>query len=131
MANDKADLIRLLEAELDFIETGGYSPPAREPNNTTPMFYHSLVCINHWLVPDHESECHEDCVLLNSVPEQHKSAALPCHHIPLNDSGETVESLEKKGNRTQLEDSVKNWLRNTIRRLKAGEDVLGVSDVKY
>jgi len=131
MANDKADLIRLLESELDFIESGGYSAPSREPNKTPPMFYHSLICINHWQVPDHESECHEDCVLMHTVPQQHQSAALPCHYIPLNEAGDTVQSLEAKGNRAQLEEAVKGWLRKTIERLKAGEDVLGVSDVKY
>lgn len=131
MATDKAELIRLLEAELDMIESGEYAPHAGEPTATQPMFYHSLVCINHWLVPGHEAECHDDCVLMHVVPEQHKSAALPCHYIPLNAAGETVKSLEEKGDRSRLEEAVKNWLRDTIQRLKAGENPLGVTDVKY
>jgi hypothetical protein len=131
MATEKAELIRLLEAELDFIEGGGYANPSREPNKTQPMFYHSLVCINHWLVPDHESECHEDCVLMEVVPKEHKSAGLPCHFIPLNEAGDTVKSLEDKGDRGRLEEAVKNWLRTTIERLKEGENPLGVTDVKY
>lgn len=70
-------------------------------------------------------------MLLNVVPEQHKAAGLPCHFIPLNSQGDTVKSLEQTGNRERLEETVKNWLQATIERLKRGEDVLGVSEVKY
>lgn len=131
MATDKAELIRLLETELDMIESGAYAPHSGEPNKTQPAFFHTPICINHWVVPDHEKECHDDCVLLKAVPEPHKSEALPCHHIPLNEAGDTVETLERKGNEAQLEETVKAWLRATIQRLKAGENPLGVTDVKY
>jgi hypothetical protein len=80
------------------------------------MFYHSLVCINHWLVPGHESECHEDCVLMDFVPKDRASESLPCHFIPLNEAGETADSL--RGNQEGLEAAVKQWLRKTIAELK-------------
>ena len=131
MADDASDLIRLLEAELDFIEGGGYGSPAGQPPKPQPMFDHSPSCINHWLVPGHESECHDDCVLLGAVPEQHRNEAMPCHFIPLNQSGDTVSSLEGKQDQAQLEAAVKEWLRTTIERLKRGENPLGVSQVKY
>jgi hypothetical protein len=131
MASNRLDLIRLLEAELDFIEGGGYGSPAGEPTQNQPVFYHSLACINHWLVPGHESECHDDCILLDAVPEKYRSESLPCHFIPLNAAGDTVQSLEQRGDRTPLEDAVKEWLRTTIQRLKQGENPLGVPEVKY
>lgn len=128
MLPERTDLIRLLEAELDFIEGGGYAPRAGEAE-PRPPFYHSLICINHWLVPGHESECHDDCVLLGAVPERHRNESLPCHFIPLNNAGDTVKSLE--GDRERLEEAVKEWLRETIRRLRNGEDPLGKVEVRY
>ncbi len=131
MATNRRELIRLLEAELDFIEGGGYGSPGGKPVKDQPVFYHSLACINHWLVPGHESECHEDCILLEAVPEQYRSQPLPCHHIPLNTAGDTVMSLGEKCDRASLEEAVKEWLRTTIQRLKQGENPLGDPEVKY
>jgi hypothetical protein len=131
MASDKADLIRLLEAELDLIEGGGYGQPAGEATAERPMFYHSLVCINHWQVPDHDSECHDNCVLLDAVPGSHRNEKLPCHFIPLNAAGDTVQSLEQAGDRDQVQEQVKQWLRATIQRLKEGEKPLGAGEVEY
>jgi hypothetical protein len=131
MGAGNPDLIRLLEAELDFLEAGGYASPAGQPGKERRIFDQSLVCINHWFVPGHESECHDDCVLLQAVPEEHRTAGLPCHFIPLNSAGDTVAKLEAEGNREKLQAEVKDWLRRTIQRLKAGENTLGVSDVRY
>jgi hypothetical protein len=118
MTSKKADMIRLLEAELELIEGGGYGLPAGQPSAERPMFYHSLVCINHWQVPDHDSECHENCVLLDAVPEPHRTEKLPCHFIPLNQRGDTVQSLEASGDREVMQEKVKQWLRETIQKLK-------------
>jgi hypothetical protein len=131
MGATNPDLIRLLEAELDFLEGGGYASPAGQPGKERRIFDQTLVCINHWFVPGHEPECHEDCVLLQAVPEENRTAGLPCHYIPLNARGETVASLEAQGDRDKLQGEVRDWLRRTIERLKAGENKLGVSDVKY
>jgi hypothetical protein len=121
----KADMIRLLEAELDLIEGGGYGRSVREPWKPVPMFQYSISCINHWFVPNHDPECHEDCALMDFVPDEQKKTGLPCHMIPLNEVGETVHSLEESGNRERLEEAVKEWLRATIKHLKEG---LGDSD---
>jgi hypothetical protein len=125
------DLLRLLEAELDFIEGGGYGQPAGEPAKEKPMFYHSLACINHWLVPGHESECHDDCALLRFVPEKHRGESLPCHFIVLNAAGDTVKSLEESGDRERLEQEVKQWLRNAIAWLKQQRGTPESQGLKY
>ena len=122
MSSKKADMIRLLEAELDVIEGGGYGLPAGQPAVERPMFLHSLVCINHWQVPDHDSECHDNCVLLDNVPEAHKQEKLPCHFIPLNAKGDTVQSLETSGDREATQEKVKQWLRARIEELKNSPD---------
>jgi len=119
MAADRADLIRLLEAELDLIEGGGYGLPAGQPTEERPMFSDSLACINHWLVPGHEGGCEQDCVLMGWVPAECKEEKMPCHFIPLNSAGETVKSFE--GNQSLLEEAVKKWLREQIRQLRSGD----------
>jgi len=131
MAESKQELIRLLEAELDLVEGGGYQPPAGKPGEEKPMFYHGLACINHWFVPDHESECHDDCVLLDWVPDKDKKADLPCHMIQLNDAGDTVKALQEKGDRERMEEEVKKWLRSTIANLKKELESAGTGEVKY
>lgn len=124
MESRKVDLIRILESELDVIEGGGYAPPAGKPNVEKPVFYESLACINHWLIPGREAACNEDCQLMAFVPQEHKKERLPCHHIVLNEAGDTVKSLEECGDRVRLEEEVKNWLRAIIRRLKEQERTL-------
>lgn len=132
MTNNKADLIRLLEAELDLIEAGGYAPPAGHPELTRPLFDRSvsMACINHWEVPGHEADCHDNCVLMDAVPEDRKNEKLPCHHIPLNAAGETVSSIESSSGRERAQDEVKRWLRTTIDRLKR-ESSAAPEDVSY
>jgi hypothetical protein len=115
-----ADLIRILEAELDLIEGGGYEAPSGHPEQQRPLFDHSvsMACINHWEVPGHDADCHEDCVLLAAVPEDRRGEKMPCHHIPLNPAGETVSSLEVTAGRERTREEVKRWLRATIEHLK-------------
>jgi hypothetical protein len=117
VASRNADLIRLLEAELDLIEAGGYAPHAGRPLEERPVFSHSIICIEHWLCPDRKPGCGDDCILMDWVPEERKhSASMPCHFIPLNAAGETANALE--GNPERLEAAVKGWLRTTIKRLR-------------
>jgi hypothetical protein len=130
MAANKADLIRLLEAELDLIEGGGYGLRAGHPPEERPMFSDSLACINHWLVPGHDKGCEQDCALMQWVPERNKQEELPCHFIPLNSAGQTVQSFA--GNQALLEEAVKKWLRDQIRQLRSGDATLpGGPEVKY
>ena len=131
MPSDRADMIRLLELELDFIEGGGYGKPAGKPTEDKPMFYHSPACINSWSVPGHGEDCHDDCVLLDAVPQGDREHKLPCHFIPLTESGETLQSLEGKADREQIEEAVKGWLRRTIEQLKTGAGAAGPEEVKY
>jgi hypothetical protein len=116
MAQDDRDVLEVLRAELDFIEQGGYGRSVRTPWKPTSVFQDSLSCINFGY-PYRAHPCNE-CHLLDLVPPEERAEVVPCHHIPLNETGETVETLEMEDNQQKLEESVKNWLRTRIRQIE-------------
>jgi hypothetical protein len=52
------------------------------------------------------------------VPPALRSAKFPCRHIPLNASGETLDSLYRYSDRAEIENTVGTWLRNAVQRLE-------------
>jgi hypothetical protein len=52
------------------------------------------------------------------VPPECHSEPVPCHHIRLNDTCETVDSLYRTGTQEELEETLRNWLTATIKRLE-------------
>src|SRR5215471_4115449 len=117
MSKDDRDLLELLKTELDFIEKGGYGRSVKTPWKPTSSFRDSLICINYAL-PEKAHPCSE-CHLIDFVPPDSRAEELPCHHIPLNDAGDTVGSLEAQGGEPRLEQALKNWLRSRIAALEA------------
>ena len=59
-----------------------------------------------------------NCALMNFVPKERCYEAVPCRHIPLNDLGETVDSLYRTGTNEEIEDTLQSWLLKTIRQLE-------------
>jgi hypothetical protein len=114
MAKDERDILELLKSELDFIEKGGYGRSVRTPWKATSPFRDSLTCVNYAL-PEKAHPC-SDCHLIDFVPDDKRSEELPCHSIPLNAAGDTVESLEN--NQAKLEESLKEWMRAKIKELE-------------
>jgi len=114
MAKDERDILELLKSELDFIEKGGYGRSVRTPWKATSPFRDSLTCVNYAL-PEKAHPC-SDCHLIDFVPADKRSEELPCHAIPLNAEGDTVESLEN--NQAKLEESLKEWMRAKIKELE-------------
>ena len=112
MANDDRDILELLAEELSFIEKGGYGRSVRTPWKPTSTFQDSLTCMNYGY-PYRAHPCSE-CHLLDFVGAEHQSAEIPCHYIPLNAAGDTIESLEAGDNEAKLERKVSDWLRATI-----------------
>jgi hypothetical protein len=117
MTTDTRDRLEILKAELDFIEKGGYGRPVRTPWRPPSVFRDSLSCINYGY-PYRAHPCGE-CLLNDFVPEARRAATLPCHHIPLDAAGETVEGLELGDNQQLLEEKVKVWLRARIDEIEA------------
>jgi CheY-like chemotaxis protein len=121
---DDRDVLDVLKAELDFIDAGGYGRSVRTPWKPTSIFEDSLTCLNFG-DPNHTHPCSE-CLLIEFVPPEHRHNRAPCHYIPLNAKGETVASLEG-GNRDDLEDAVKQWLRTHISQIEEARSRLSAA----
>jgi hypothetical protein len=68
--------------------------------------------------------------LLDFVSPEHHAEEVPCHHIPLNETGETIEDLEGVDNQAKLERHVTDWLRAKIEdleRIRATEEIAGAA----
>ena len=90
MADDKGDILEALKFELAFLEQGGYGRSVRTPQTPTRSFQDSLTCLNFG-EPTMPHPCNE-CFLADFVPRNSQSEDVPCHHIPLNPAGDTVDS---------------------------------------
>lgn len=116
MAQENRDILEVLREELKFLEQGGYGRSVRTPWQSKAIFQDSRACINY-ADPNHGHPCSE-CQLLDFVSTPHKDEEVPCHFIPLNESGETIEDLELEDNEAKLERKVKEWLRARIREIE-------------
>jgi hypothetical protein len=115
MVKDDRDILELLQEELAFIEQGGYGRSVSTPWLAKSAFQDSLTCINYGY-PYRAHPCSE-CHLLDFVPSKDYSKPIPCHCIPLNDAGVTIEDLEALDNQSLLEATLKQWLRSTINEI--------------
>lgn len=109
MTTGYRDILELLKEDLDFIEKGGYGWSVRTPWQSKSTFQDSLSCINYGY-PDRAHPCNE-CHLLDFVSPAHRTEAVPCHFIPLNTDGDTIEVLELQDNQAKFELEVSDWLR--------------------
>jgi len=116
VSNDKRDVLEVLKFELNFLEQGGYGRSVRTPWKPTSIFQDSISCINFG-DPERTNPC-GDCLLNDFVPNEYQCENIPCHHIPLNPSGETVDTMERQYNQSEMEESIKQWLRSTIARIE-------------
>ena len=116
MTHDVRDTLEVLREELDFIEKGGYGRSVRTPWQPTSKFQDSPICLN-FADLERKHPCSE-CLLIDFVPPEDRAEDVPCHYIRLNAAGETADELELKEDHRATEDTVKNWLRATIKRLE-------------
>ena len=115
-AKDDRDILELLKGELAFVEQGGYGRSVRTPWLPKSAFQDSLTCIN-FADPNHTHPCSE-CHLMDFVGGKHQAEQVPCHYIPLNEAGETIEDLEAQDNQPKLERILKEWMRTKIKELE-------------
>jgi len=117
MVKDDRDILEVLQSELKFIEQGGYGRSVRTPWRAKSAFQDSRTCLNYaYLEKAHP--CSE-CQLIDFVPGDKRSERVPCHFIPLDKSGETIDNLELETNQPQLERALKAWLRARITEIEA------------
>ena len=117
MTKDDRDLLDLLKDELAFINQGGYGRSVRTPWLPKSAFQDSLTCINYGY-PYRAHPCNE-CHLLDFVAPGHEKEEVPCHFIPLNATGDTIEKLEQENEEARIEILLKKWLQTRIGELEA------------
>jgi hypothetical protein len=116
MTQDDRNPIDVLKSELEFIEKGGYGRSVRTPWQPTSVFQDSPSCLNFGDL-ERTHPCSE-CMLIDFVPPEARYEDVPCHHIPLNPKGETIDQLEWQEDQRKLELYVESWLRSTIDKLQ-------------
>ena len=57
-------------------------------------------------------------MLMSFVPTKCRYEAVPCRHIPLNEIGETLDSLYRTGTNEEIEQTLQSWLLETIQQLE-------------
>jgi hypothetical protein len=121
MRTDERDLLDVLKFELEFLEKGGYGRSPREAWRPQFIFEDSPTCMNYDCKESPEP-CSQ-CVLMQLVPPEFRSAKTPCRHIPLNEAGDSLDMLHRYDNQPEVEESVGNWLRRTIAKLEESRSV--------
>jgi hypothetical protein len=117
MAFDKQEMIQQLKFEIQMIEKGAYYPSVRDARHVPEIFRDSVTCLNVGLEKkDHPCT---SCLLSAFVPPEIRNAGGDiCHKIPLNEMGDTIESLETKDDPYKLQATVLVWLNKTVARLE-------------
>jgi len=116
MPKDERDVLEVLKLELEFLKKGGYRHSLKAPWRPQYIFEDSPTCINYDS-KEYPTPC-SDCVLMYLVPEEFRSTKRPCRHIPLNASGETLDSLYRYRDQDEIEKLVETSLMATIQRLE-------------
>jgi hypothetical protein len=121
MPIDKKILLDALKMEILVIEKGGYNPSVHLPHEDPRIFRDSVSCLNLGLGDDKKEHPCSACFLIDFVPENLKgSNDDPCHKIPLNAQGDTVDSLLNSGRRSEdVQAEVLAWLKATVKKLEA------------
>ncbi len=120
MHKDERDLLEVLKFELEFLEKGGYGRSPRAAWRPKFIFEDSPSCMNYDSKED-PAPC-EECVLMELVPADERKNAIPCRFIPLDESGETLDSLYRHGEQHEIEEAMRGWLRGTIEKLEEARE---------
>ncbi len=114
--SDLKDLIGQLKLERSILQDGGYGRSVRAPRKPTELFRDSVTCLNFGeTVRKHPCS---DCLLWAWVPEDRRDEDIPCHHIPLTETGESIAALDTEGSREKTEEALLGWLNKTIQELE-------------
>ena len=117
MGFDKKEMLEQLKFEILMIEKGGYEPSVRDAHHAPEIFRDSISCLNVGL-EEKEHPC-SSCFLSEfAPPEVRTSNDDICHKIPLNEKGDTIESLEAEDDPPKLKATLLSWLKKTVARLE-------------
>ena len=129
MRKDERDVLEVLKFELEFLQKGGYGRSSRAPWRPQVIFEDSPTCMNY-NCKENPAPC-SDCVLMHWVPSESRAEKIPCRHIPLGATGETLYSLYRYGDSHEVEEAVGTWLRATIARLEEARRTRPPNDSKH
>jgi hypothetical protein len=116
MQDDRQELVAVLKAELAFLESGGYWN-VRSPSWRDPLIFEDSPTCLRYNRPQEARPCSK-CALAQLVPADQTLKEVPCRHIPLNQEGETLESLYRSATQEKVESIVAKWLRAKICELQ-------------
>jgi hypothetical protein len=119
MNGHQQEVLDALKFELTFLERGGYEPSVREPRKAFSIFQDSPSCPNYAATT--KTHACAECFLIDFVPPEKRGEAVPCHHIPLNDGGDTVDSIAGSGDDFEVQRTMRGWLRKTIDAMEKAE----------
>jgi hypothetical protein len=114
------DVVEALKRELSFIneaESRGIGPAGLLREG--PVFRNSPLCTE--LRNAHFDSC-SHCPLLGFVPATRRFEDVPCHHIPLNASGETVATIDFLNQQYRVYGLLRNWLQSAIERIERARE---------
>jgi hypothetical protein len=111
-------VLRTLQAELNFLERGGYGRSMRTPWRSPYIFEESPSCPNFGN-PARPHEC-KDCWLMVFVPPELRDEQIPCRFVQLTSEGVTVDSLYRYGTQAETEEALRKWLQHRIQELQDG-----------
>jgi len=111
----RKELLDMLKIEEAIVSARGFRTTPQSSRLYLEPFRDSITCLNF---RRETLEPCDQCWLLHFVPRGYHQNALPCHQIPLNQKGETVVSLESRGDIEGLKQEVLAWLRGEIAKLE-------------
>lgn len=115
MTHDNRDILEILRSELKFLEEGHYRRSLtswRAPY----IFEDSPSCLNY-KDRTRPHPCNE-CGLIQFVPPELRGRDVPCRFIPLNQEGQTVDTLYRTGTQIEMEEALHSWLCQEISRIE-------------
>jgi hypothetical protein len=114
---NRQNVLQLLKAELEFVESGGYRGSERSPWRPPYVFEESPSCPNY----SDRSRSHRcaDCWLMQFVAPDLRDEQVPCRFVQLTPEGITIDSLYRYGSTAETEESLSRWLRERIREVDA------------
>jgi hypothetical protein len=119
MRKDDAEILKMFQFELRFLEDGGYGRSPRTPRRASYVFEDSPTCLNF----DDATRPHPcaECPLMAFVHYQFQGESAPCRFIALTQAGETVDHFYQSGTQMELEEALACWLRKQIERMRKQE----------
>ncbi len=115
MRKDDAELLKMFQFELRFLEDGAYGRSPHAPWRASYIFEDSPTCLNFGDAAKPHPCTH--CSLMEFVPPQFRGESAPCRFISLTEAGETVDYFYRSGTQLELEEALACWLRKQIERM--------------